>query len=81
MVSLRVNHFAFARREQSTGGGCVGALAAKRSENQPLNPPWDGKSFPTAQAIAHTIREGRFLLCRVLDGRGIDRMVLISLRV
>jgi len=38
--------------------------AAQRSENQPLSPPWDGKSFPAAQATAPSIRDGKM----VLDG-------------
>ena len=42
-------------------------LAAQRSENQPQNPPWDGKMFPTmgeARTAAPTIRDGRV----VVDG-------------
>ena len=40
-------------------------LAAERSENLPLSPPWDGNAFPTmaeAQAAAPVIRDGTTLL-------------------
>ena len=43
-------------------------LAAQKSENQPLNPPWDGNSFPMREAqSAAPNRDGNMVLEAIYD--------------